>query len=67
MEPRATYTLIPVIPEFVEPLVETDGESEGASEDAGDEDACQGRREFSGIWSKWFAGSVVLFRRATRL
>jgi len=50
--PKITYTLIPGIPEFVESLVETDGENEGASEDASDEDACQGKREFSGIWTK---------------
>ena len=48
---KVTYALIPGIPEFVESLVETNGEQEGASEDAGDEDACQGTREFSGIRS----------------
>ena len=41
MGPKATYALIPGIPEFVKSLVETDGEKEGASEDAGNEDACQ--------------------------
>ena len=50
--PKVTYALVPGVPEFVESLVETDGENEGASEDASDEDACQGKREFSGIWSK---------------
>ena len=49
---KVTYALIPGIPEFFKSLVETDGESEGASEDASDEDACQGKREFSRIWSK---------------
>jgi len=38
--PRITYTLIPGVPEFVESLVETDGEGKGASEDASDKDAC---------------------------
>jgi len=62
-EPKVTYTLIPGVPEFVESLVETDGESEGGSEDACDEDTWQGRREFSGL-HKVVGGSVVLFRRA---
>ena len=64
--PKVTYTLIPAVPEFVKSLVETDGESEGGSEDAGDEDTCQGRYEFSGSWPV-IGGSVVLFRRAMRL
>jgi hypothetical protein len=38
--PKVTYALIPVVPELVESLVETDGESEGAGKDAGDKDAC---------------------------
>lgn len=42
----ATYTPIPVIPEFVESLVETNGESKCANEDAGDEDACQEKVNF---------------------
>ena len=48
---KITYALIPVIPEFVEPLVETDGEEEGTGEDAGDEDACREERELSQIRS----------------
>lgn len=36
-----------MVPEFVESLVEINGESEGAGEDASDEDTCQGEREFS--------------------
>ena len=39
--PKMTYTLIPIVPEFVEPLVERNGESEGSGEDASHEDACQ--------------------------
>jgi hypothetical protein len=39
--PKVTYTLIPVVPEFVESLVEGNGESEGAGEDASNEDAWQ--------------------------
>ena len=65
--PKVTYTLIPVIPEFVEPLVETNGESEGASEDAGNEDACQAKCEFFQNMVRVVVGSVVLFRRAMRL
>jgi len=48
---RVTYAFIPGVPELVESLVETDGENEGAGENASDEDACQEKREFSGIWS----------------
>ena len=44
---KVMYPFIPGVPELVESLVETDGEQEGASEDAGDEDAWQGEREFS--------------------
>ena len=44
--PNVTYALIPVVPELVKPLVETNGESEGAGEDAGDKDACRKEREF---------------------
>ena len=39
--PKVTYTLIPAVPEFVESLVERNGESEGSGEDASHEDACQ--------------------------
>ena len=41
------YPFVPGVPELVETLVETDGEQEGASEDAGDEDAWRGECEFS--------------------
>jgi len=46
---KVTYPLIPGVPELVESLVEKDRETEGASEDASDEDACQGEHEFPGI------------------
>ena len=49
---RVTYALIPGVPELFKSLVETDGENEGAGENTSDEDACQGKREFSGIWLK---------------
>jgi hypothetical protein len=45
--PKVTYASVPVVPEFVEPLVKTNGESEGAGEDASHEYACRGQREFS--------------------
>ena len=59
--PKVTYTLIPGVPEFVESLVEADGESEGGSEDAGNEDTCQEMGEFSGNWPKWLAVASYCF------